>query len=221
MDPQQLSRQAREAFGLEVAFAAAREPADPGELSPAERLRRDDFALPRRREEWLRGRAALKQVLRALALPDDTSLMAFPHARVSLTHSAGLAVAAGLLLPDPQDPAALPVSATAGIGIDYEARRPVKPGSMRFFLSESERARLGTAPSGDGLLRLWTVKEALLKANPGNREGDGKYLARYVLEGSPEDLAGAARGPVPESRAFRYLSVAAWEGWLSLAVAVR
>lgn len=217
MDVDDLSRRMGEALGLALVFAASRDLLDPTRLSPGERARLDAFPLARRREDWLRGRAALKSVLRALELPEDTARIAFPHPRVSLTHSCGLAVAVGL--PEAAGEGSLfpPFPGTpAGIGLDYEARRVLRPETLRFFLSESERERLGGHPDADDLLRLWTVKEALFKANPGNREEDGRYLAKYLLEGPPAGAVGAARAP--GGRTMRYASAAAWDGMLSVAV---
>jgi hypothetical protein len=142
-------------------------------------------------------------------MPEDTSALAFPHPRLSLTHSAGVAVAAWLAV-DPE-------RSVSGIGVDYEAMRPMRDGTARFYLADAERAALGPNPREGDLLRLWTVKEALFKANPGNREGDGRYLAQYVLDGSPHALDGTAHAP--GGLALRYVSVAVGDGFLSLAVA--
>lgn len=234
MDVQELERRAGEALGRTLVLTAAQDPVEPSLLTPGERARLDSFPLARRREEWLRGRAALKALLGTLGLPEDTSLLSFPHPRISLTHSRGLAFAAGLPSADDGADAPLPPGAAgavsaasgrpsipgepAGIGLDYEARRaPLQSGAIRFFLSEPERAQLGENPGQDDLLRLWTVKEALFKANPGNRDGDGRYLTRYVLEGAADALAGTARAP--GGLALRYVSLAAGDGFLSLAVA--
>ena len=46
-----------------------------------------------------------------------------------------------------------------GLGVDFEGWRPMDPRIARFYLHPDER--------GD-LLRLWTVKEAVFKATPGN-----------------------------------------------------
>lgn len=207
LDEKDLGAKARAALGVDVAFAVAREPLPREALSPAERARVDVFGLPGRREDWLRGRAALKRLLALLGLPADTSLLAFPHARLSLTHSAGVAVAVAL----PGSPAA------AGIGVDYEARRAMKAGTERFFLAAAERARAGALREGD-LLRLWTVKEALFKADPLNRSAGGRYLSGYVVEGPLEAPAGRATGPGEEPLAFGFASWDAGGGFLSVAV---
>lgn len=209
LEEKELAARAREALGMEIAFAVARDPLPRESLSPAESARLDGFGLPGRREDWLRGRAALKRLLARLGLPADTSLLAFPHARLSLTHSAGVAVAAAL----PGSPAA------AGIGVDYEARRAMKAGTERFFLAPPERERARAAALRDrDLLRLWTVKEALFKADPLNRSGGGRYLSGYVVEGPLEAAEGRARGPGPDALEFGFASWDAGDGFLSVAL---
>jgi len=193
------------AFGIRLVFAIACDPLPTGDLAPGERARYDALGHAPRRGEWLRGRAALKSVLRVLGNSEDTSLIAFPHACVSLTHSAGLAVAVGC---------GGSLGGLGGLGIDYEARRPMRAGSERFFLTDSERLRLGQ-PGEDDLLRLWTVKEALFKADPGNREA-GRNLWSYEIPASLHALIGAAKGPSGSS--FRYFTSASPEGFLSVAL---
>lgn len=237
MDERELAHRAREALGLEIAFAVACDPVPVDDLSAGERARLESLRNPGRREEWLRGRAALKRLLRRLGDSDDTSLLSFPHARISLTHSAGLAIAAGLSGEGPgavdspltgADPgaAALPGAGVRGLGLDFEARRPMRPGTERFFLADRERERLeedGACGTWD-LLRLWTVKEALFKSDPGNRDtdGGGRHLWSYVLGGSMLAKAGSARcsarvGGSP-GLAFHYFTMEPEEGFLSLAM---
>ncbi|MCQ4040710.1 4'-phosphopantetheinyl transferase superfamily protein [Streptantibioticus rubrisoli] len=126
---------------------------------------RDRLAeLPQRaRREWLVSRHALRVLLGVLGLPRDTTGYAFPHRRLSLTHIEGAAVAAGAVRPVPR---------LAGIGVDLEADRPVQVDTARFFLDEHERSWLASLPERarpTEQLRLWTVKEALFKADPDNR----------------------------------------------------
>lgn len=206
MDAAGLSAWATGALGTPIAFAVAGDPVPEAALSAGEQARYAAFSLPRRRGEWLRGRAALKALLRSLGQPEDTSLLAFPNPRFTLSHSAGFAVAAAF--PGAADGA-------TGIGVDFEGHRPVKAGTVRFYLSESERSRPEAAALTErDLLRLWTVKEALFKADPGNRSA-GWSLGAYQVDGSLEDMAGTARsGP----RAYRFASLALEEGFLSLAI---
>lgn len=204
-DSGRLSEAAMAAFGFRIGFALAREPVACDDLFPAERARYDSFGHAPRREEWLRGRAALKSALRGLGSSEDTSLLAFPNGRVSLTHSAGLAAAAACRGPG-----------ILGVGIDFEAPRPIRAGSERFFLTASERERLGGTGEAD-LLRLWTVKEALFKADPGNRS-DSRNLWSYEIPGPLDARQGAARGP--DDSEFRFFTLDAREGILSVAVLI-
>ena len=140
-----------------------------------------------RRHDWLLGRAALKAVL-GIA---DTSVVAFPNRSVSLTHSAGVAVAARCDGPQ------------AGLGVDLEGWQVIDPRTARLYLHAQEQ--------GD-LLRLWTVKEALFKATPGN---DTAVFLDYEVD-DPRALTGTALGG--HGRTFEYVSVRRPEGWLTLAV---
>jgi hypothetical protein len=139
-----------------------------------------------RRHDWLLGRAALK----AHGI-GDTSTVAFPNRCLSLTHSAGVAVAARC------------DGDQAGVGVDLEGWRTIDPRTARFFLKPNEQ--------GD-LLRLWTVKEALFKATPANA---GAVLVDYEVE-DPLAMEGTALDP--HGRAFEYLSRRRPEGWLTIAV---
>jgi hypothetical protein len=205
LDAEALGALAVEALGLRLDFALALDPLDPGVLASGERVRYASLGHPARRTEWLRGRAALKILLRRQGHTEDTSLLHFPHPRLSLTHSAGLALAVSS--PDPS---------LQGLGIDFEAHRPVKPGTERFFLTEAERNRLGQSSEAD-LLRLWTVKEALFKADPDNGRDGGRHLFSYSLSGSLRAPHGEALGPDPVNR-FRYFTLETPEGFLSVAV---
>lgn len=126
-----------------------------------------------RTREWLRGRAALEAVLAGLGEAADPFRLRFPHPRLSLAHSAEAAVAVGLRDPD-----------RCGVGIDLELDRLPDPRTARLFLTDSERGRWQRGhAAGDGsdllrLLRLWTVKESLFKADP---ENAGCWLADYEL----------------------------------------
>lgn len=204
-DTIRLASEANTAFGIRLEFAITRDPLTPDDLAPGELARYEAFGHAPRREEWLRGRAALKSVLRRLGNSEDTSLIAFPHARLSLTHSAGLAAAVGCRGPG-----------LLGLGIDFEPQRPMRAGSERFFLTASERDRLGTAGEADRL-RLWTLKEALFKADPGNRS-DSRNLWSYEITGPIDARQGAARGPADSK--FRFFTLDAREGILSVAVLI-
>jgi acyl carrier protein len=82
-------------------------------------------------------------------LPADPAGYRFPHPRASVTHT-DRAGAAAVLLGGP----------AAGVGVDLEHDQPVSLAAARFYLRDDE--------PHDDLLRLWTVKEAMFKADPAN-----------------------------------------------------
>ncbi len=189
-----------ELLGVPVALAFEDAPAR--ELSDGERRERERLLGLPRLEGWLRGRAALKALLRRLGLADDTYPFRFPHPRVSLSHGGPWAVAAGLLRDDD-------LARVAGVGVDVEPDRPLAEEHARFFLSERERALV---TSSDERLRLWTVKEALFKADPENER---------TVVGSYETADPSAREGVAFSRSgrvFDYASRRVPFGWLTLAL---
>jgi hypothetical protein len=110
-----------------------------------------------------------------------------------------------------------PNAVLLGVGLDIETNRLVDPEAARFYLTDREqewlREQCGSA-SSQHLLRLWTVKEAIFKADPENNE---KILGDYVLE-NPSHWAGSA---YPKDRMFLrfyYSSIPLDEGFLSIAV---
>ena len=145
------------ALGLPMRLAAAAEAADV--LSPGERAALEKLKAERRRESWLRGRAALKALLGDI----DTSTLRFPHPELSLTHTEDVAVAVAC-------------DGAGGVGVDLEIRPPSERAARR-FLTESEFAASG---GPDGWLRMWTVKEACFKA-------DLKNKGRTILEYASQD----------------------------------
>jgi 4'-phosphopantetheinyl transferase EntD len=175
-------------FGVEFRLAFASAPVtelSPGEIDLVSRLGSDE-----RRASWRLGRAALKSVLSDLGEDPDTSRLRFPHPRLSLSHSGGVAAALGL--PEGK-----------GAGIDLETREPGE---------EAARRVLGDAFDGgpDDWQRLWTVLEAGFKADLAN-------AGRTVNEYRPEDPA-ALEGVLRRGELrIRYGSVRAHGGWLTLA----
>jgi 4'-phosphopantetheinyl transferase EntD len=158
---------------------------------------------PARKESWLRGRAALKRLGAAIGVGEDTATFQFPHPKLSLTHSETWAVAIGSNSPK-----------LAGIGVDLELKSIPKPEAARRFLNPSEMVwlrRMDELEHPRLLHRLWTVKEALFKADPGNQ---GKTLKDYALA-DPGFVAGRARRA---ERLFHYASFEVPQGFLSVAV---
>lgn len=204
----ELERAIRSSLGLDLRLAAAARPLPAGRLSIRERSRAALFASAARRIEWLTGRAALKRLLSELGRNADTADVTFPNAGCSLTHSGGIAVAAGAS------------GWTArGIGIDLERRdgngvRSHFP-EARFFLRAKEWSRIRRSDSIAGeLLRLWTVKEALYKADLDNEK---RVLADYLLP-DPSRCHGHAALASGGSAHFRYASFRVPGGFFSIAV---
>lgn len=184
---------------LPVLLRSAKEPLLPDSLTPAERETMAGFRMGERSRDWSRGRAALKQVLNELALGTDTTHLVWPHPRLSLSHTKTLAVALGACAED-----------NRGLGVDIEYGRMVATRAARFFLTDAELGALGALPT-DALLRLWTVKEALFKADRHNR---GCVLTHYEVA-NPFLEEGTATNQRGET--FRYCSVPLETGWISAA----
>jgi 4'-phosphopantetheinyl transferase EntD len=216
------------ALGVPIAAAVVADRLDVELLSEAEHRRYVEVLDTPRCDSWLRGRAALKRVLARLGESSDTGELCFPHGRLSLTHSGQYAVAvaaagsagpcalprrsagaAGAELP----PRAVPV--TFGLGVDLEIGRAVSAEAARFFLSAAEREGLASA-SGSELLRLWTVKEAVFKADLRNH---GCGMLDYQLADAGA-VAGLAYARAEPDAAIRYASIEVSGGFLSAAVAL-
>lgn len=150
---------------------------------------------PARRIEWIAARRALADVL-----PRDRRAVdeRFPSRDASLAHSGGLSVA-------------VQVAGVDGCGIDLERPRRIDPAAARHFLTREERYALRTEQD---LLLLWTIKEAVFKADRGNA---GRVLSGYRLDAP--DACGRARRVGDESPRFRYAARALDNGWrIALAV---
>ncbi|MEO7836319.1 MAG: 4'-phosphopantetheinyl transferase superfamily protein [Acidimicrobiales bacterium] len=195
MPTRELDASAR--LGVPVSLSVVADPVSPGALAAGERAQWRALAPGPRRDEWLLGRTALKQLV-----PDgaDTSAMTFPHPRFSLTHGGGRGVAARV------------EGEVVGTGVDFEPfRRSADPRSARFFLRPVEHVGVCDASS---LLRLWTVKEALYKATPDNAE---LVLVDYEI-GDATRRWGEATGPRGEL--MRYASMETADGQLTVAVCI-
>jgi acyl carrier protein len=194
--------------GTAVLAVWTRQPLHPDSLTRREGARFAALTGRVRREQWLIARHALRTLLGVLGLPTDTAGYAFPHRRLSLSHVGGAAVAAGLAVPDAD---------VAGVGVDLETFREARGATARFFLDDRERRWLGTVPESARaaeLVRLWTVKEALYKADPDNRNA----ILRDYSTADPAAGSGPARRRPPHGTAFGY--AAARFGDARLAVAV-
>jgi acyl carrier protein len=147
---------------------------------------------PARAEERAASRRALRLLTTALG-QDGTS--------TSLSHAEGISVAAAV------------IASPSSIGVDLEENRTADPRTGRFFLRDHELAWLAAAsPRNDEHMRLWTVKEALFKADPGNA---GTVLRSYALADPGARAGYARRGPGVR---FGYGSARLGERHLSVAV---
>lgn len=158
------------------------------ELSPAERARAERFRQDRDRRRYLASHAALRQVLAqhlgvlAAELRFDEGphgkprLVDHPDCHFNLSHSGELAL--------------IGIGIDAAIGVDIESLVPMPDAEalarLHFTASEQEAlASLSMADRDAGFLRLWTRKEACLKAL-----GTGLSLAPSTFG------VGLAPGPV-------------------------
>jgi acyl carrier protein len=195
-----------------VLLVASTTPLEPSELTGGELAAYADLPHGPRRREWLTARRALRQALARLGRPADTSAYRFPSRAASLSHSAGASVAA-VAVGGP--------GAVAGVGVDIELDRAARPGIAPFFLQGAELSWIAGIPGRlqpAALLRLWTVKEALFKADPVNAVTTLRDYA--IADASYQGTAiraGVAGAPALD---FRYISIALPRGFLSVALAL-
>jgi hypothetical protein len=201
LDESRIEQRLGDALGVPITIAVESEPIDTRALTATERCRYAEVAGTPRCDSWLRGRAALKRLLWRIGRSLDTSELGFPHPVLSLTHCRRYAVAGAYLSPCP-----------AGMGLDLEIRPGIPVAGARFFLRAEERVR---RLSGVTLLRLWTVKEAVFKADTHNA---GRGLLDYRLA-DPKAVVGEARIASEPILPLRYASVAVEGGFLTVAVA--
>ena len=203
IDEASLANALLETFSLPILACVEGQPLAEEKLTTGERGELARLTAPGRRDSWLRGRAALKRLAGAMGRDPDTSALKFPHPCISLTHSQAWAVAIGVNSPK-----------LGGLGVDLELKSQPKPETARRFLNPSEMVWLRRMDEADhlrALHRLWTVKEAIFKADP---ENQGRTLKDYALA-DPGFVAGRARRG---TRLFHYASFEVPEGFLSVAV---
>ncbi|MFX4293304.1 4'-phosphopantetheinyl transferase superfamily protein [Streptomyces bohaiensis] len=192
--------------GLTLRVAIASHPLPVTALTPGEARQYARLTGGHRRRLWLTARRALRGALAAAGLDTDTSVHGFPQPRASLSYAGDLAVAVV---------AAGGASALSGLGADIELRTPA-PGTARFFLTDREQDHLAALPAPRrpaSLLRLWTVKEALYKADPDNAR---TRLRDYALD-DPGARAGTARTVRAPTRDLPYLTLDLSRGCFSVA----
>ncbi len=200
----------------EAAWIAAQTPSD--WLTEAELIALGGWRSETRRSEWLAGRLAAKRLLledlgiaplswaigRDGPAPSLDSLN-LPFTLLSLSHCGGVGAAT------------LSDTRTEGsAGIDIQRVRPVHPGLCARVFTLAERsqiaARFGTENSADGMLLLWGLKEAAIKAR--------RLPWRHSLQSIEVRLAGAGESeinlPGEPPMAAQYERHGDW--WLARAV---
>jgi 4'-phosphopantetheinyl transferase EntD len=163
-----LEAEVRTALGSEV-WVAIRTADRVDRSAGPEAASRRRAALGREDDESRIGRAALAAALRAAGRDPEAS-PPWPCRFASLSHSRGVAVAVVL-------DAAAP--GRAGLGVDLELDRVLRPGLAAVFCDARELAWLDAGPADlrdAETLRLWTAKEALYKADAA--QGDA-IVAEY------------------------------------------
>lgn len=173
-------------------------------LSTSARRRFESLQGTARANSWLLGRKALETLRTEVDGCTDIDALEFPNTRFSLTHSADVALAV-----------ADTSGKLGGIGVDLEVDTRIQPAAARFFLTEREQDWVQRQPAerrSHHLLRLWCVKEAVFKANPGN---SGTVLGDHELV-EPADSCGKASGST--GRAMEYTSWCELRTCIALAV---
>ena len=142
----------KQTFAVPLSLRITDQACDLNDLTESERKQLAHISNGVRRQSWLKGRKALKLTQREYL---DTSLLKFPVPNFSLTHSGDYALA--IYLPNGR-----------GIGLDFQIHKPIKAGIEKFFLTKNELSWLSKQPIinyQDHILRLWTLKEAVFKAD--------------------------------------------------------
>jgi len=212
LKPAALERRLSEDLGLRCSVAVADKPAPLSSLSPAERRRVRALGSSSRADSYRLGRAAWKMLLARLGENPATHRLVFPHTRFSLTHSGGVAIAFAIGAEEPN----------TGAGIDFEIFQGISDRAERFYLLRHERRwlRFLSRPRvPDERLRLWTVKEALFKADLDN---SGTVLSDYATADPSAASGWAAPSPGRDRPgAWLYASLAVEGGFLTAAAHMR
>jgi len=201
-----LERHVSHELTMPVVLAACRAEAAEREARADWRHQAGRFSSPSRRRDWLCGRLALARLLDRLDRSEDAAQLCWPNPELSLTHSGGLALAAGSV-------------GSRGMGVDYESCRPVDPRTARWFLRDVERRelhRLSGRALDRSLLLCWTQKEALFKACRDNAE----LVFTDIELSAPGANSGTASVAVRPDLEFRFVSSVLLDGILSVAIAL-
>jgi phosphopantetheinyl transferase len=135
------------------------------------------FPRPRRREEWLLSRYALKRLAVARGLSDDPRRLAVTRPQlaggqwISISHSHGFAAAAIDDVP---------------IGVDVERLRVIDEHVARHFMIDTEIVAMERCTLPHRVLHWWCAKEAAWK----RQGGEIRFLKQVPLKLEEEAAAG-------------------------------
>lgn len=197
MKMKRLETEASRALQIPISLVSARKPLLSSTLDLADEQRLIEFSTPQRKQQWLRGKHAILKLAQKLDLNIPLSRLHPPCTGISLTHNGKWSIAAG-------------IDNGQSIGVDFESWHQIDDAMLRWYLTPDEQRQMKTA-SQFTRLRLWTIKEALYKANHSSREF---ALTDFELE-QVSALTGKACGP---DKRFRYTSLILRQGLLSLAI---
>jgi 4'-phosphopantetheinyl transferase EntD len=185
-------------------FLALRQGAcDAAELSFTETERMADMGSDNRRQEYILGRHALKDVLSRVGHDTETTHVVWPSPYCSLSHSEGHAVAVSS-------------AHTAGIGIDLQLHKTPPFAMAERILYGDTLAAWQALPDVDKakvLQRFWTANEAIYKACPSPQPA---YFRHYRLH-HPFSLDSLASIDGTDYR-FMVHSAELTDGHISLAI---
>jgi phosphopantetheinyl transferase (holo-ACP synthase) len=150
------------------------------------------FKSPERKISWLKGKNALSK----LTTKDERQFLQFPNKELSLSHSGDYAIA-------------FKVCGLAGAGADLQQIRKHKIGIENKFLTNTEKVELNKFE----ILQLWSIKEAIFKANLNNK---GTYLMDYCISSFDGEKGTAYFKEVQ----FEFLSILIDDYYFSFAVRI-
>ncbi len=194
-------------FGLPARFAWTSTPLSLDDLLPQEQLAlKEAKNRGRFHASWFLGRAVARKLFSYLEIPIEATTLMMSQNKISLSHTKNNAYAIGI---------SEYTNGTFGIGLDVELSRTMQRDWGRFFLTPSEQQWLSNIPESslsNTMIRLWTLKEALFKADLNNRQFD---LPDYQLK-DPSQWTGDAFN-IHNKLAFRYYSLKLDSIWLAIA----
>ena len=197
MKMKRLEAEASRELQTSVHLVSANKPLMPAALDAIDERRLIDFSTPQRKRQWLRGRHALLKLAKRLELNTPLSNLQPPCTGISLTHNGKWSIAAG-------------IDSGRDIGVDFEAWRNIDDAMLRWYLTPTEQGQLRIA-SQFTRLRLWTIKEALYKANHTS-------CAFALTEFELEQVCAMTGLAFNNEIRFRYTSLVLRQGLLSIAI---